>query len=187
MKKKQEIESTADDPKTGKAETRQGHGSGEAATLGGRSGKAFIRDGDEMEAWSRGGGGVDRRRQKQRRSGQAGGGGGRGGMRGSAEAARVRVRVVKETTGGGERRRRPLYMRCGHVAAAPVRLRRDVPTVIQACAVPAQRAAAGAQARPDCRAGPAQARTLTGRAMLGPGQTPVPWAGPSGCRPYGHL
>nr|BAD46195.1 hypothetical protein [Oryza sativa Japonica Group] len=74
MKKKQEIESTADDPKTGKAETRQGHGSGEAATLGGRSGKAFIRDGDEMEAWSRGGGGVDRRRQKRRRSGQGGGG-----------------------------------------------------------------------------------------------------------------
>ncbi|BAD61333.1 hypothetical protein [Oryza sativa Japonica Group] len=92
MRKKEEIESTADDPKTGEEEMRQGHGSGEAATLDGRSGEAFIRDGDEMEAWSRGGGGVDRRRQKRRRSGQDGGGGGGGGVRGSAEAARVRVR-----------------------------------------------------------------------------------------------
>ena len=54
MKKKEEIESTADDPKTGEAETRQGHGSGEAATLGGRSGEAFIRDGDG-EGWRDGG------------------------------------------------------------------------------------------------------------------------------------
>ncbi|KAF2950226.1 hypothetical protein DAI22_01g173500 [Oryza sativa Japonica Group] len=130
MRKKEEIESTADDPKTGEEEMRQGHGSGEAATLDGRSGEAFIRDGDEMEAWSRGGGGVDRRRQKRRRSGQDGGGGGGGGVRGSAEAARVRVRVVRETTGGGKRTQRPLYMRCECAAAAPDGPRRAVPTVI---------------------------------------------------------
>ena len=54
IKKKEEIESTADDPKTREPETRQGHGSGEAATLGGRSGEAFIRDGDG-EGWRDGG------------------------------------------------------------------------------------------------------------------------------------
>jgi hypothetical protein len=55
------------------------------------------------------------------------------------------------------------------------------------CAVPAQRASGEAQARPGGRAGPARARPLTGRAVLGPGLNAVPWAGPSGLGPFGHL
>jgi hypothetical protein len=54
-------------------------------------------------------------------------------------------------------------------------------------AVLAQRAGGEAQAWPDGRAGPARARPLTGRAVLGPGQNAVPWAGPSGLWPFGHL
>ena len=51
---------------------------------------------------------------------------------------------------------------------------------------------------PSCRAGPScrwrgqarpggRARLPSGRAVLGPGQNAVPWAGPSGLGPFGHL